>query len=83
MVAKAFFMNVRKKNKTFCQKKSFRVFKGAFFGIFEHPKTFFWQNVFLFFCHIHEKCFCNQNVRSLAFRVWEEPCFEDMLTNYD
>ena len=35
------------------------MFKGAIFGIFEHPKTFFWQNVLLFFCPIHEKCFFN------------------------
>ena len=43
-------MNMKEKNnKTFCQKKSFRVFKGAIFGIFERPQTFFWQNVILFF----------------------------------
>ena len=30
-------------------KKSIRVFKCAIFGILEHPKTFFWQNVLLFF----------------------------------
>ena len=40
--------------------KSFRVFKGAIFGILEHPKTFFWQNVLLYFCYINEKCFCNR-----------------------
>ena len=40
MVAKAFFMNVTKKYKTFCPKKNFTVFKGAIFGIFENTKTF-------------------------------------------
>ena len=35
------------------------MFKGSIFGIFEHRKTFFGNIFYYFFCHIHEKCFCN------------------------
>ena len=31
----------QKNNKTFCQQKSFSVFEGAMFGIFENTQTFF------------------------------------------
>ena len=71
MIAKAFFMNVRENNKTFCQ--IFRVLKDAIFGIFEHPKTFFWQNVFLFFCPIHPKYFSNH---FLIFFKTKRTCFQ-------
>ena len=58
MVAKAFFINIKKKYNIWT-KKSFSEFKGAIFGIFEHTKTFFWQNVLLFWGHIHEKYLFN------------------------
>ena len=52
MVGNAFFMNVTKIIKHFTN-KSFSVLKNAKNSIFEHTKTFFWQNVLLFLCHIH------------------------------
>ena len=56
---KSIFHECNKKIIKHFAKKSFSVFKGAIFGIFEHTKTFFWQNVLLFFDRIHVKCFCN------------------------
>ena len=46
MVAKAFFMNVTKNNKTFCQKKVVGCSKVLFLA-FLTPSNFFWQNVLL------------------------------------
>ena len=49
MIENAFFMNVEKNNKTFCQQKSFSVFGGALLNASESSKTFFWQSVLLNF----------------------------------
>ena len=50
-------MNAIRRKEKKLPKKMFFVFKGAIIGIFQHSKTFIQQNVLLFCCYIHEKCF--------------------------
>ena len=57
--SKSIFHEFDKKIIKYIANQSFSVFKGAIFGIFEHTKTFFWQNGLIFYCHNHDKCFCN------------------------
>ena len=52
---KSIFYECDKKIIKHLAKKSFTVFKNAKNSRFEHTKTFFWQNVLLFFFNIHEK----------------------------
>ena len=70
-----------KKSRQGCKKiinslptKFFWVFKGAIFGIFEPPKTFFWKNVLLLFCHIHQKCLFNHVINNsfYKYKYWIE-----------
>ena len=57
-IKKTFFINMKKKKhlKNIWPNKSFSVFKGATFGLFEHTQTFLGKMFYYYFCHIHEKC---------------------------
>ena len=61
MVTKAFSMNAIKKLSNIFSKKSFSVFKGAIFSIFEHTYTFFGQTILLFFYCIYENAFATNS----------------------
>ena len=68
LVYTEFFMNVTKQIKHFA-KNSFSVFKQVKIALW--TLYLFWQNVLLFFCHIHEKCFFK---RFWIFSKTKRPC---------
>ena len=54
LVQNAFFINIEKQIEKKNMEKSFIVFEGAPFKLFEHTMIYFHKK-FYFFCNIHEK----------------------------